>query len=106
MNQQKPTIRPSQSNDRISRKNKLRELVETRVDQELGEADNDRSGTLVDQVISAHIAEKLVTVFLIVGQSRGRRMVDDSSRIQDDSTRTVLQTVTKSMLATLDQEKS
>ena len=62
--------------NRVNRDNKSRELVETLVDQEIGEIDNSRSQGVGDQVI----VEKLVTMFPNAGQSKGRRTVDDSSK--------------------------
>ena len=79
MSQQKPTIQPIRSSDPIDRENKPRELVETLVDQEIGEIDIGWSQGKVDQVFSGPIEEKLVRVFPTVDQSRGRRTVNDSS---------------------------
>ena len=64
MSQQKPTIWPSRPRNLADWENKTRELVETPVNQEIGKIDNGWSQGKVDQVISAPIEEKRVTVFL------------------------------------------
>ena len=106
MNQQKPIIRPNRLIGSIVWENKPRERVEIPADQDIGKTDNDRSREIVDQVFSTLIAEKLVTMFLIASQSRGRRTVDESSGIRDYSTQTVLQKAIKSVLPTPNPEKS
>ena len=105
MSQQKPTIWPSRQSDLVNWKNKAQERVETPVEQEIWETDSGRSQGKVVQVISAPIADKLVTMFPTFGRSRGGRTVEDSSGTQDDPIRILLQTAAKSMLPTLDHEK-
>ena len=64
MSQQKPTTR---SSDPINLENKSKEPVGTPFDQERGETDTGRSQGIVDQVISALIVEKLITIFPTTG---------------------------------------
>ena len=106
MNGQKPTTPPSQWIGSTVPENKSRELGETRLDRDIEKIDYGRNRGTIDQVFFSHTAERLVTRFPIVDLWRGRRMVDASSTIRDDPTRTALPKATKSILLTPDQERS
>ena len=58
------------STDTVDQENKPTKPVEIIADKKKGETDNGQSRGIVDQVFFALIAERLVTMYPIVGRSR------------------------------------